>query len=293
MYYRRKVLLALVQAFGGRLKRTDCQKLLFLFCHHVGRNFYDFFPYHYGGFSILSYHDKTRLADLKLMKDGEDFELSTEESVLDQLKMPDQVALKSFADDMQGFSGNQLIRKAYLEYPYYACRSTILAQILTAKEIERLRPWWKRNESRCLFTIGYEGRTIDAYLNLLVAHNAKMVVDVRMNPHSMKYGFSKTPLQGHLERVGIGYTHLPELGIPSKLRKNLASPQEYQALFEHYRSAILPGQTESLAQIQFLLQEHKRISLSCFEADPCSCHRHKIAEYLGALPDFRTPIRHL
>ena len=29
MYYRRKVLLALLEVFGGSLKNTDCEKLLF------------------------------------------------------------------------------------------------------------------------------------------------------------------------------------------------------------------------------------------------------------------------
>lgn len=293
MYYRRKILLALVEAFGGKLKRTDCQKLLFLFCHHARRNFYDFFPYHYGGFSILSYHDKNRLADLGFLKTGEGFELETDESVLNQLNPKDRLTLKSFADKMQELSGNQLIRKAYLEYPHYACRSTILAQILTPEETSQLRIRWNTNESPCLFTIGYEGRSIDAYLDLLVVHNVKMLVDVRKNPHSMKYGFSKSPFQSHLNRAGIQYVHLAELGIPSDLRKNLTSSQAYQTLFEHYRSAILPQQTESLVLIQSLLEKHKRIALTCFEANFCSCHRHKITEYLDALPDFRIPIKHL
>jgi hypothetical protein len=51
MFYRRKILLALLEAFGGSLKRTDCQKLLFLFCQRRGKNYYDFFPYnpHFAG----------------------------------------------------------------------------------------------------------------------------------------------------------------------------------------------------------------------------------------------------
>ncbi len=61
MFYRQKILLALIETFGGRLKRTDCEKLLFLFCQKTGRNYYDFFPYRYGGFSLVSYHDKTNL----------------------------------------------------------------------------------------------------------------------------------------------------------------------------------------------------------------------------------------
>src|SRR3989304_7086803 len=55
MYYRRKILLALIEVFGGSLQSTDCEKLLFNFCQKTGKNHYYFFPYKYGPFSFLSY----------------------------------------------------------------------------------------------------------------------------------------------------------------------------------------------------------------------------------------------
>jgi uncharacterized protein (DUF488 family) len=45
MYYRRKILLALIEVFGGSLKSTDCEKLLFNFCQQREKNHYDFFPH--------------------------------------------------------------------------------------------------------------------------------------------------------------------------------------------------------------------------------------------------------
>ncbi len=47
MYCRRKILLALIEVFGGSLQNTDCEKLLFNFCQQTGKNHYDFFPYKY------------------------------------------------------------------------------------------------------------------------------------------------------------------------------------------------------------------------------------------------------
>jgi uncharacterized protein (DUF488 family) len=38
MYYRRKILLALIEVFGGSLKSTDCEKLLFNYCQQTGKN---------------------------------------------------------------------------------------------------------------------------------------------------------------------------------------------------------------------------------------------------------------
>ncbi|MFZ5919818.1 MAG: hypothetical protein ACOYY3_02060 [Chloroflexota bacterium] len=77
MYYRRKILLALIEVFGGSLQNTDCEKLLFNFCQQTGKNHYDFFPHKYGPFSAVSYYDKQRLIDLGLLKPVKDFQLNT------------------------------------------------------------------------------------------------------------------------------------------------------------------------------------------------------------------------
>ncbi|HXV44905.1 MAG TPA: DUF488 domain-containing protein, partial [Anaerolineae bacterium] len=82
MLYRRKVLLALIEVFGRSLLRTDCEKLLFLFCQRTDRNYYDFFPHMYGGFSILSYQDKKHLTDLGFLSKGDDFALEKQQSFL-------------------------------------------------------------------------------------------------------------------------------------------------------------------------------------------------------------------
>lgn len=47
MYYRRKIMLAMLELFGGTLDSTDCEKLLFLFCHRTRKKYYDFSPYPY------------------------------------------------------------------------------------------------------------------------------------------------------------------------------------------------------------------------------------------------------
>ena len=85
MYYRRKILLALIEVFGGSLQSTDCEKLLFNFCQQTGKNHYDFFPYKFGPFSFLSYYDKRRMIDLGLLKQADDFQLSTKHSYLTEL----------------------------------------------------------------------------------------------------------------------------------------------------------------------------------------------------------------
>ena len=139
IYYRQRVLLALLEQFGRSLGRTDCQKLLFLFCKKTERNYYDFFPYQYGGFSFLSYRDKSTLAKMGLLEDTDEFQLGTARSFSRELTRPrDREQLSDFASEFAGRRGRPLIKEAYLSYPQYACRSTILDSVLTGQEIAQL-----------------------------------------------------------------------------------------------------------------------------------------------------------
>lgn len=291
MFYRQKILLALIETFGGRLKRTDCEKLLFLFCQNTGRNYYDFFPYRYGGFSLVSYYDKANLTKKGWLRNEEDFVLAKNDSVLAELREEDRKALLALKAETPGL-GDALIRQVYLQYPYFACRSEVLSRVLSPVQIEQVRRFWVSDETPCLFTLGYEGLSIDAFLNKLIAHNVQALVDVRNHPFSMKFGFSNPAFGKHVERAGLRYYHLPELGIPSSLRKGLGSPESYDQLFAYYEANILPKNTVALERIWQLLHENRRMALSCFEADPSSCHRQKITHYL-ARKGLSIPIVHL
>lgn len=293
MYYRRKILLALLEAFGGSLAKTDCQKLLFLFCLRRGKNYYDFFPYKYGGFSFILYQDRDRLANLGILSSQDNFQLDGSQAYFDQLHTEDCVALNSLVREVGDLRGEGLIRKVYLEYPYYASRSEIAEKILGPNEYKKVSPVRNGISKPCLFTIGYEGLSIDAYLNMLLSNNVAALVDVRKNPLSMKYGFSKTKLANYCKLVEISYFHISDLGVPSDLRKNLNSPAAYQKLFEYYSSDILPGQKQAVERLKVITNVYKRVAITCFEADHKSCHRHKIAEYLENDPCFDIPVFHL
>jgi uncharacterized protein (DUF488 family) len=293
VFYRRKVLLALLEAFGGSLAKTDCQKLLFLFCSQRKKNYYDFFPYKYGGFSFLVYQDKSRLTDLGLLSSHDHFQLTDRQFYLNQLHLEDRVALQALVTEIGDLRGEGLIRKVYLEYPYYASHSKIAQKVLKKAEYQQISKIRNNMKTPCLFTIGYEGLSIDAFLNTLIANNIVALVDVRKNPLSMKYGFSKTRLANYTRMAGILYYHIPKLGVPSDLRHDLNNEAAYKRLFEYYLSRILPEQKEAIEELKTILHEHKRVALTCFEANAEFCHRHKIAEYLQNDLSFDTPVIHL
>lgn len=291
MYYRQKILLSLIKTFGGSLPKTDCQKLVFLFCQRTEKNYYDFFPYQYGGFSYVLNLDKLQLSKIGYLKDEEVFKLN--KRPIPEIKTPEQNAMLNLKKEVGSLRGRDLIRKVYREFPYYALNSLKKSEFLTAKELSQADKKWKKETAPCLFTLGYEGITIDAYLDKLYFHNINVLIDVRKNPVSRKFGFSISKLKPYVEKIGIEYVHIPELGIDSSLRKNLDDPTSYKKLFDIYQNDILPQQVQALNFLESTINTHKRAALTCFEADYNFCHRHKITEYLTKASSFSIPINHL
>jgi uncharacterized protein (DUF488 family) len=301
MYYRRKILLALIEVFGGSLPSTDCEKLLFTFCQQTGKNHYDFFPYKYGPFSFLSYYDKRRMIELGLLKTADDFQLSTTlrpgsgqaHSYLNELTPADKTALLKFKAQIGDLRGDKLVKKIYREFPQYTSRSKIAGRHFTADEISQLQFAWNTDTKPAVFSIGYEGLTIDSFLNKLIANNITVVVDVRNNPQSMKYGFSRKSFKQYIESVGMKYVHIPELGIPSSMRKGLGESVSHKALFKAYENKLLPKQETEIKQLIDLANQNERIALVCFEADHNFCHRHTLTEHLQENKSFKRGVVHL
>src|SRR5258705_10711616 len=67
-------------------------------------------------------------------------------------------------------------------------------------------------------TCGYEGLSVDKFVERLLAAGSRTVIDVRANPLSRKPGLSKNALAKNLEAAGIAYVHAPKLGCPKPVR---------------------------------------------------------------------------
>lgn len=88
-----------------------------------------------------------------------------------------------------------------------------------------------------IHTIGYEGKSIEEFVDILVENDVQIVVDVRELPLSRKAGFSKRGLAAALEERGIGYVHMRELGTPRAMRQQLREDGDYGAFFEEYAAS--------------------------------------------------------
>ena len=91
---------------------------------------------------------------------------------------------------------------------------------------------------RILFTIGYEGLSVEAFTNALLKNDVRLLCDVRKNPLSRKYGFSKSLLEHIMGTVGIEYIHFPDLGIESSRRSSLETQEDYKSLFVNYTKTL-------------------------------------------------------
>lgn len=142
-----------------------------------------------------------------------------------------------------------------------------------------------------IFTVGYEGVSIEKFIRKLVEKKIQRIIDVRCNPISRKPGFSKTALRTRLQEAGIEYVHIRELGIPSSLRKSLQTDDDYSSLFAYYEDQILPNATEKIAEAIALLEEMPSAFL-CFEEDPKHCHRTRLAHFIARETDLpEVPLR--
>lgn len=131
-----------------------------------------------------------------------------------------------------------------------------------------------------IFTIGYEGAHIDAFVATLAAAGVETLVDVRAVAVSRRPGFSKTALGLRLTAEGIRYVHLRDLGDP-KPGREAARAGRFRA-FERIYDAHLatPAAVDALAEAGRLAGQSP-IALMCFEADASHCHRTVIARRLA------------
>jgi uncharacterized protein (DUF488 family) len=272
-YRRQRFLIELLQRLGGTATATDLQKVVFLYSMNAdaGATYYEFVPYKFGPYSFQLAQDIGVLC-----KDGyinPDHTLVSYE--------PFSRGIQIDASAIEPLRGNALIRKVYEEYPYYAIRSEIAEEILGAHGIAMVRNFSKQleNETHTLFSIGYEGKGLEAFISVLLLNGINLLCDVRYNPVSRKFGFSSGTLQRTLKNVGIQYAHVPDLGIESKKRQTLNTQDDYDRLFDKYRKS-LPGKQDALYLVYSLFLSNRRIALMCYEQDPKTCHRTIIKDYL-------------
>jgi len=294
MFYRRKIILAMLELFDGKLEKLRLQKLLFLFSKSQTNPEYEFVPYKFGCFSFSAQADLTTMIQKGSLIEEENGLIKKDPAkYLAGLKEADRKALVELKKHYGGFSGTALMRHTYVNFPYFALNSLKASEVLTEEEMAKVKASRPAFSATTLFTIGYEGISLENYINKLIRNDVRVLVDVRKNPLSMKYGFSKSLLKKVCESVGIEYLHIPEVGIDSNQRQELNTQRDYDQLFAIYKKENLVNTAGAQAGILALLENKKRIALTCFEANICQCHRKPLAEAIRKLSGDQYDLKHI
>ena len=286
MLHRQKALLSILQQVGGQATTLQLMKWAFLLGQetqsHGGKTFYQFLPFRFGPYSFTLNRETDTLVRNGFMekttnKTWQLTSLGSEQEV----KLPKAIAQDITAVTQQygNFSGSALIDTVYANYPWFTVNSDLPGQRREQRPVA----------DQAIYTAGYEGKTVDEFLNLLMRSGIRRLIDVRYNPISRRYGFHKSTLKRLCNALDIDYQHLPGLGIPGSARVDLSSTDSYVALFKEYRCG-LSDRWDDLQRAMSLLKSEPSV-LVCMEANPECCHRTVLAQHLVGMMEL--PIKHL
>lgn len=141
-----------------------------------------------------------------------------------------------------------------------------------------------------IYTAGYEGLAIEAFIGRLQKAQIDKVLDVREYPLSRKPGFSKKAFAEGLAAAGIEYEHSPPLGCPKPIRNRYKQDGNWAAYARDFR-AYIRTQDEVLWSL-LADAAGQRVCMVCYEADANFCHRSLIAEAAQQLDD-SVDVKHL
>jgi uncharacterized protein (DUF488 family) len=140
-----------------------------------------------------------------------------------------------------------------------------------------------------LYTFGYEGLALEAFIARLKKVGIRQIIDVRELPLSRKKGFSKSALSATLIANGIEYVSMTALGCPKPIRQRFKLDSDWRA-YERNFCGYLTTQAKAVRLLARSAQE-KTTCLLCFEADYNMCHRSLVAR--AALANGAPRLMHL
>lgn len=288
LFNRQKELIYMIEKLH-RSGKTKIQKLMFLSSINEDNCPYDFFPYNYGPYSIELQHDLDRLCNDEILAFTDD-QYAINHSPLLKISNTRKARLDEVFNNFGTYSTHDLIKYVYTNYPQYAINSIKAKELLTSGEMDRVTKCKSNQCELTLFTIGYEHKSIDKYLHQLIENNIHTLIDVRANSYSMKREFMGKNLALQCKLLNIEYIHLPEVGIPTEYRKKSTNKAE---LFQIYKEDLLPQHKGRIGEIIKLVDERKRVALTCFEAEHKECHRNVLAEEIRKSSKGTIPLVHI
>lgn len=283
MLTRERIALRVLEEAGGSLNKTVFVKILFLLRMETELNqlssFYDFVPYKYGPYSFALYRDLSRLQSNGYVEEGDDYVALTKDPFVETQRQTEKlstsmkVAAAAIVERYGQMKVSPLINDVYDRYRWYALNSE-------RSERKHFSIPSRPKASTAVYTIGYEGRTVDAFFNYLLEKGIETIIDVRANPVSRKYGFSGTRMKQIAHWLELNYQHFPSLGIPSSQRATLSDEASRAQLFDQYELTVLVNSDEEIRDVGKMMSRMPSV-LVCVERDVNTCHRSRLSHVIA------------
>ena len=130
-----------------------------------------------------------------------------------------------------------------------------------------------------IWTIGHSTRSIKEFLDLIMRHGIRQLVDVRAIPFSRHNPqFNQDALATSLPTAEITYSHVPALGGRRKSRSDSKNTGWRNASFRGYADYMQTPNFQTAMQELTGLAAHIRTAIMCAEAVPWRCHRSLIGD---------------
>ena len=125
MFYRRKLILAIIEMFGGKLPKINLQKLVFLVTNRQSKPVYEFIPFKFGSYSYSANADFTAMVKHGLLEeDSSSFTKKDKQNYLQTLNDDDRKLVNQIYLLFKNHDADGLMKHTYINYPYYAINST-------------------------------------------------------------------------------------------------------------------------------------------------------------------------
>src|SRR4051794_3482056 len=157
--------------------------------------------------------------------------------------------------------------------PLQIARGMVLKGYSAEAEI----PLGGREVADPVYTVGHSVHEPGEFMELLHAHDVRLLVDVRRHPASRRVPqFNSPPLAETLASGGIAYQHSEELGGRRSPAPDSPNGGWRNDQFRGYADHM--ATPEFKAALEGLVAEERRTAVMCAEARWVSCHRRLIAD---------------
>lgn len=142
-----------------------------------------------------------------------------------------------------------------------------------------------------IFAIGHSTRPFDKFAALLLAHDIKILADIRTVPKSRRNPqYAQEFLAKELPAHGIRYVHLKALGGLRRPKPDSINLGWENKSFRGYADYMQTAEFENGLQQLIELTRDGNVAMMCAEGNPFRCHRQLVAD---ALTVKGIPVQHI